>query len=223
MEQQVKTGKCIIMAAGDFTPVEIDVKDEDYVIAADGGFLYCSLVNVLPDMIVGDMDSVDSSVKAELLQWKEENPDRFVLLPTIKDDTDTLAAIRIGLEKGYRKFHIYGAMGGRLEHSMANIQCLTYLKENDAVGYLMDASCMVTVIKDEAIHFNKNLTGYLSVFSLGDQAVGVNETGLKYTLDQATVTNAFPVGISNEFIGEEAVVSVEKGTLLVIVSWAEED
>lgn len=216
-----KESACIIIAAGDFTPVDIKKKDGDFCIAVDGGFLYCRLLGMIPDLIIGDMDSIDEETKAWVMAFQREHPDRVIVLNPQKDDTDTLAAIRIGLEKGYREFRLYGAMGGRVEHTIANIQCLCFLKNRGAKAYLMDANTMLTVIKEETVSFAKNMEGYMSLFALGERAEGVTISGMKYPLMQATVTNEYPIGISNEFVGETGSVTVEKGMLLLIVSWSD--
>lgn len=215
----MRDGTCIIIGAGDFTPIDIDVREEDLCIAVDGGYLYCRMLGITPDLIVGDMDSTDAQIKEEILGIKKTSPDRVMVLSTEKDDTDTLAAIRLGLEKGYKLFRLYGAMGGRIEHTIANIQCLRYLKNNGAKAYIMDANVMMTVIENETVEFRRSMEGYMSLFSLGDTAEGVTITGMKYPLDKATVRSDYPIGISNEFIGEEGRVTVEKGTLLLILAW----
>lgn len=218
----LKDGKCIVICAGDFTPVEIKEKDGDFVIAVDGGYLYSKVAEVAPDLIVGDFDSVGEAEVEELSLMKLTAPERIVELNPNKDDTDTLAALKIGLEKGYRNFHIYAAMGGRLEHTIANIQCLHFLKNHGAKGYIMDAFSMMTLIQNETVAFQKGMDGYLSLFSLNEKAKGVTIRNMKYPLENAELTNDFPVGISNEFIGEEGEVTVEDGTLLAIIRWAEE-
>ena len=127
-------------------------------------------------------------------------------------------AMKEGLKRGFRSFDIYAAaQGRRLSHTIANIQCLNYLKENGASGRLTEAGETVFLLRDETVEFVKEQKGFLSLFSLGDRAEGVTIRNMKYLLDRATVTNAFPVGVSNEFIGEAGSVTVESGTLLVIV------
>lgn len=218
----MKNGKCIVICAGDFTPVEIRKQDDDFVIAVDGGYLYSKVTEIAPDLIVGDFDSVGAAEAEELSFMKMTDADRIVELNPCKDDTDTLAALRIGLKRGYRNFHIYGAMGGRLEHTIANIQCLHFLKNHGAKGYILDADCMMTLIQNETVQFQKNMEGYLSLFSLNKKARGVTIKNMKYPLDKAELTNDFPIGISNEFIGEAGEVTVEDGTLLAIIRWSEE-
>ena len=215
-------GRYIIVAAGDLTVGSVKVNDDDLVIAVDGGLGYCSVLELEPDLILGDFDSVSEQEREAIELLKAQIPERIIQLPDVKDDTDTLAAIRIGLENGYDRFLIYGGTGGRLEHTFANIQCLLYLKNHNAVGYLMDGSGMICVLQNEEVKLKDNLEGYLSLFSLGKEAKGVTIRGMKYELDNATITNDFPVGISNEFIGQEALVKVEDGELLMIINYVSE-
>lgn len=215
-------GKCIIIAAGDLTMGELAVRDEDYIIAVDGGLSYCGILAVEPDMIIGDFDSVSEQEKQAIESLKEQIPERIMELPVEKDDTDMLAALKHGLALGYQDFRIYAGMGGRFDHTLANIQSLLYLKNHSATGYLVDGTGMVLVLQNEAIHLNKNLEGYLSLFSLGKEAKGVTIQGMKYPLNNYTMTNDFPIGISNEFIGEEAVISVEEGELVCMISYCKD-
>lgn len=207
-------GKCILIGAGDLTMGELSVTEEDYVIAVDGGLSYCGILNVEPDLIIGDFDSMSEQEKLAVEQLQQTVPEKICRLPECKDDTDMLAAIKRGLELGYNDFRIYAATGGRFDHTLANIQCLLYLKNHGAVGYLVDGTGMVLVLQNEAVHFRKELEGTMSLFALTKEAKGVNIRGMKYPLENAVITNDFPIGISNEFLGEEAEVSVEDGELV---------
>ena len=222
MSKNVKNGKCIVIGAGDLTVGNINVLEDDLVIAVDGGLNYCSVLEVEPDLILGDFDSVSQEQKEALLELQRQIPNRVISLKPEKDDTDMLAALKLGLDYGYTNFNIYAATGGRLEHTIANIQCLLYLKNRDAVGYIMDGNGMIFVMQNEEVRFRNTLEGYLSVFSLGKSAQGVTIKGMKYELDQDTLTNDFPIGISNEFIGREALIRVEDGELVGIISYVQD-
>lgn len=212
-------GKCIVIGAGDLTVGTMEVHENDLVIAADGGLGYCGLLGVEPDLILGDFDSVSPDEAKAVEALEQQIPERILRLPRDKDDTDMLAALKEGLGRGYRDFRIYGGTGGRLDHTLANIQCLLYLKKRDAVGYLVDGTGMIMVLVDETVEFQKGLEGYMSLFSLSEESVGVTIRGMKYPLDRAVLHNDFPVGISNEFTGEKALISVEKGQLLCVLQW----
>lgn len=218
----MKNGKCIVIGAGDLTVGQIQVGEEDLVIAVDGGINYCGVLEIEPAMILGDFDSVNEAQREAILQMKEQVPDRVVVLKPEKADTDMLAALKLGLEKGYDFFYIYGGTGGRMEHTLANIQSLLFLKNRGAVGYLMDGNGMIFVMKNEEVRLRDNLEGYFSLFCLGKEAKGVTIRGMKYELTDYTMTNDFPIGVSNEFIGKEATVSVRDGELVGVVNYVSE-
>ncbi len=216
--------KCVIISAGSFTPVSISLEEGDYCIACDAGFMYAEQIGILPDLIVGDFDSTSEHGEMairSLQEIAESDPDRIVRLDIKKDDTDTIKAVKIGLSKGYRKFYLYGALGGgRFDHSIANIQTLLFIKRNGGKGYIMDADRVLTVVENETIRFHRGNTGFLSIFSLGDKAKGVTLKGLMYTMENGVISNDFPLGVSNEFIiDEEAEITVEDGALLVVLEF----
>lgn len=210
---------CIIIGAGDLTVGQIDHQEGDYIIAVDGGLSYCSVLELEPDLIIGDFDSVNDQEKQVIALLEQQIPDRVIRLKPEKDDTDMLAALKLGLERGFRSFRIYGGTGGRLEHTLANIQCLLYLKNQGAQGYLCDGSSMIFVMKDEEVRFQPTMEGYLSLFSLGKEAKGVSIRGMKYPLEDYTMTNDFPIGVSNEFIGEQGIITVEEGEVVGIIQY----
>ena len=218
--------KCVIISAGSFVPVDIPLYEGDYCIACDAGFKYAQEMGILPDLIVGDFDSAseeDPMLIRSIEEIEQNDPERIVRLNVVKDDTDTMKAVKIGLSKGYRKFYLYGATGGRrIDHTMANIQTLLFIKHNGGKGYIMDSDKMLMIAENEEIRFNVGNTGYISVFSLSEVSKGVTLKGLMYTLQNGELKNDFPLGVSNEFIiDEEACVSVEDGTLLIILQFDE--
>jgi len=199
-------GRCFIIGAGDFFGFVQRPSAGDYVIAADAGYKYCLREGVTPDLVVGDFDSLGSA------------PDfpNIVRMPVEKDDTDTLHAMRIGLEKGYSRFEIYGGTGGgRADHTLANLQCLLFLVSNGARGVLYGNGVLYTAIHNEKAVFSPEHSGDFSVFCFDGAARGVTLRGFKYSLDGATVTSDFPIGVSNSFTGVEAEASVSDGTLIL--------
>ena len=216
------------------------IKNKDiYVVVADGGLKFLLKNGMLPDFFVGDLDSVEleeiptektqsDGMQTEDTPTGKARPEGALkdilkdipkeIVPVEKDDTDMLAAIRIGLLEGCQEFRIYGGMGGRLEHTLANLQCLIYLKQCSAVGYLMDDKTTAFVMQNETVWFKPEAKGFLSLFSIGEKASGVTIRNLKYEMQDGEITNSFPIGISNEFIGKRSSVTVEQGMLAVILS-----
>lgn len=204
--------KCIIVGAGDFSKDFLHIEKDDYIIAADGGFEYLHAMGILPHMWIGDMDSTKmfgSNTQGQNMQ--------MVKLPREKDDTDTLAAIRIGIEKGYKEFSLHGMLGGRLDHTLANIFCLQFLISNGCNGILYGKDTIMLILQQQKIVFDSSLYGMLSVFAWNGNAEGVTEKGLLYEIDNATLTPDFPVGVSNELIGKEAEITVLQGKLLISI------
>ena len=130
---------------------------------------------------------------------------------------DVMLAVRHGLQAGFRDFLIYGGMDGkRPDHTMANFQTLAFLRRNNAHGYLIGLEQSATVISGESAVFSSGATGTLSVFCLGDDASGVSIRGLKYSLENGTLSADFPLGVSNHFTGAEAEIIVKDGSLLLL-------
>ena len=158
-------------------------------------------------MILGDFDSMEAPT---------EGPG-VIRLPVEKDDTDTMAAVKLGLERGCQEFYIYGGTGGkRLDHTLANLQTLLYLRRRGARGFLYDDAFVWTVIENESITIEQTVEwGLLSVFCLGDRAEGVFEQGVQYPLEDAALTAEFPLGVSNHILEPKAQVRVGRGALAV--------
>ena len=197
---------CYIIGAGENYGLDFSPNACDFVIAADAGLRYLEEANIRADLVIGDFDT---------LKHIPEHPN-VIVLSEEKDDTDMFAAVRIGIEKGYRNFHIYCGTGGRIDHTFANVQTLAYLSENGMRGLLFDKDNIITAITDGKICFEKIPCGYVSVFSYSPKSECVNLSGLKYELNNATLTNTFPLGTSNEFIGQKSAISVESGTLVIV-------
>ena len=217
-----KQNRAIVIGAGDLTiSVMPDYKEEtDTVIAVDGGLLYCGLLGLEPDVIIGDFDSVDEKLTESIHIIEDKYPEKVLRLKPEKDDTDMLVALKWGLAKGILSFHIYGGTGGRLEHTIANIQCLLYLKNQGAEGYLFDENGMILVIKEETKTFQPSMEGYLSLFSLEKESV-VSIENMRYPLLSYKVPNDYPIGISNEFIlGKNGTVTVHSGAVVIILKWS---
>ena len=203
----MEKGICVIIAAGEHFSRPQLARPDDFVIAADGGLTYTEKWNICPDLIVGDFDS---------LPYAPPTAEKTVTLPTEKDDTDMVAALREGWERGFRNFHIYGGTGGRLDHTIANIQCLANLAKSGGRGLLIGQDTVITAICQGTVTFPPNAEGTISVFAHSDTVTGVYERGLKYSLTDQTLSNTYPQGVSNEFTGQSSSISVRTGTLIII-------
>lgn len=181
--------------------------EEDFLIAADRGYASLRAAGLAPDLIMGDFDSLGFT------------PEGDNVLPhsPIKDDTDLLLAIRWAMERGWRRFVIYGALGGRrLDQTVASFQTLRFLADHGAAGRLVGDGWNVALLQNAALRFPETASGWLSLFVSGEEARGVTLRGLKYELTDAALTCGMPLGVSNEFLGCEARIAVADGALFVL-------
>lgn len=206
--------RCIILASApvhDYRALEFSSQPGDYVICADNGLEHARNLGLSPNLIVGDFDSCDleqfSVVEHELIRY-----------PSEKDDTDTMIAVKEGIHRGLKEFIFLGCLGGRIDHTIANIQSLLYLRENGCNGTLIDENHRIFLLCDESAEVAGIPGFHLSVFSLSERCEGVTLERVKYPLKDALLTNSFPLGISNEFLTDSARVTIKKGCALVILS-----
>lgn len=200
---------CYIIGAGDCEKIFIDKKENDLIIAADGGLKYCERDSIVPDLILGDFDSLGFIPEQE----------NIYVLPVEKDDTDTSFAVKYAMDKGYEKFVIFGGAGGkRSDHTYANIALLAYISKNGGIGFLDCEDYTITAITNSKILFPDYMKGDISVFSFDTVSYGVTETGLYYNFDNTDVENSIVTGVSNSFTGQKGSVSVREGTLIIYFS-----
>ncbi len=200
--------RCVIFCAGGFTGLADPVGEDDYIIAADGGLRHTQALGITPHAVLGDFDSLGYV------------PRGAQVFPVEKDDTDAMLAVRLGLEKGFDRFLIYGGLDGpRLDHTVANLQTLCFLAQRGAKGYLVGNTCIATAVRD-TLTFPERTAGVLSLFCFGADAC-VTIRGVKYELERGTLQSSFPLGVSNHFVGREATVTVHSGT--VVALWEREE
>lgn len=210
-EAVVKKKTCFIVGAGSFDGMSIRPEKEDLIIAADGGYTYLKKLGIEPQVLMGDFDSLE--ILPEHQNILKHSP--------IKDDTDMALAVAYAAELGYTRFFLYGGLGGRLDHTMANLQLLNGMSRNGLEAYLIGEKTIITAITGERIIFSEDCSGMISVFCMGEAAKGVWERGLKYVLTDAVMTCDLTLGVSNEFIGQESWIEVRENTLQIV--WDEEN
>jgi len=202
--------RCVIFCAGAFDKLIAPIEKEDILLAADGGLTHMQQLGLKPYAAIGDFDSLGFV------------PEDAQVFPVQKDDTDSMLAVKAGLEMGCREFLLYGSVDGpRLDHTLANIQTLIYLCEHGATGYLVGKDYLITAVKNGSITFAPEAKGILSVFCMGADARGVTLENVKYPLERGVLTAGFPLGVSNSFIGQSARVCVDDGCLILL--WDKEN
>ncbi len=199
--------RCFIFSAGTFFGLRQRPVKGDLIIAADAGYLNCRKAGLVPHLLVGDFDSMDLP----------ETDIPVTRLPVEKDDTDTMAAVKMALGEGCDTIYIYGGTGGkRLDHTLYNLHTLLHIRRRGARGYLYDDDFLWTVIENESLVLEKEVEwGIVSVFPLCEQAGGIDEIGLQYPLKDAVLTVEDPIGVSNHILEPKARITVRSGVLAV--------
>ena len=201
--------RCYIFAAGTFFGLrERPGMPGDLVIAADAGYRVCQREHLTPDVILGDFDSMEAPDAGE----------RVRRLPVEKDDTDTMAAIRhAAAQEECGEIWLYCALGGRLDHLLGNLQAAAFAVRRGIPVRIVDEENEILVFSGGSVTVPERAGYSLSVLALSDRCTGVSIRGTKYELEDVTVENSFPIGVSNQWRGT-AEITVEQGVLAVIES-----
>ena len=197
-------GKCFIVGASKDSQEIFEYSKNDYIIAADGGYDFLVNNNMRGDLLIGDLDSIKSKVSFK----------NTIVLPKEKDESDLNRCIGEAIRLGYKELIIYGAMGGRIDHSIAAIQ--------DSSGYSKMNVEITFKYKEKTLRILRNSTfeieresGYISIFAI-EKSSGVSISNLKYEITNKDLTPDFALGLSNEFINKKATISVKDGCLLIV-------
>lgn len=199
--------RCVIVGNADienYEKVKAYLGNDDYFVFCDGGLKHIDSLGVSPDFVVGDFDSAK----------KPTSNENTLVLPTEKDDTDTFAAVKLMLKKGFKDFLLIGVIGQRLDHSLGNISILLFLKSNNAKGLIVDDYSEMFLCEN-TVKISKNSCSYFSVISLEKQLLGVTIKGAKYPLYNATIDNAYQFAVSNEATNDTEI-SIKQGDALII-------
>ena len=200
------------------------IKNKDiYVVVADGGLKFLLKNGMLPDFFVGDLDSVEledtPTEKTQLDKTKSERTMKDIpkeIVPVEKDDTDMALAVAKAYEKGYRNILLYGGFGGaRISHTLANIQMMSFYAKKGCSLQMLGDGVRLEILHNASKTLSAAMKGSISVICLSDIAEGVTIQGLKYEYTGA-LTSDRTLGVSNSFVGKDAMVSVENGTLLLV-------
>ncbi len=201
---------CHIFAGGDIADLSfIEMQHEDMIICADRGYKYVKQLGIAPHIIVGDFDSYDSDLPDEI-EIHRSVPE--------KDDTDTILALKLAIERGADNVKIYGALGGRFDHTVANIQTLKYASEHGCNAEICDSDNIIMLQENVEREYTAMEGWYFSVFAYSPEIHIARLSGVKYPLEKVVIKNTFPLGVSNEIIAEKAILSIENGTALVVRS-----
>ena len=198
---------CLIISGGDFSPFTVPAGA--FVIACDRGYAYAQSCGVRPDLVVGDFDSYSGELDPGIPVQK---------LPMEKDDTDTMSALRFALARGYQEITLVCALGGRLDHLLANLQSLAFAAARGASVRIESPDTEIRTLRNGSLRLPRREGYSLSVFAVDGVCRGLCIRGAKYTLEDAELRPDFPLGASNEWSAEEAEITLREGTLLIVES-----
>lgn len=184
----------------------VELCGEDVIVCADRGYDYALRDGILPDCVVGDFDSAENRPPEGL---------EIVTLPAEKDETDTYVAISKAVELGCGEVVVVGGLGGRLDHTVANLQTLARFMDRGIKIRLQDRNTTAFLLdRGQRVQLSER-GGFLSVFSYSNRAV-VSEQGVKYPLHRKRLSSAYPLGVSNEILGEAEIIC-HAGRLLLLL------
>lgn len=203
---------CALVGSSQFNAAHFQELDAagvfDYVIAVDGGFASLEAIGRKPDMALGDFDSLGYVPKGL----------RVAQFSSHKDKSDMELALDRARSMRYDEVYVYGGLGRRLDHTLANLQLFALFSEKGLFVTAVDEDTSVVFITGpDTFEMPAVEAGTVSVFSMNDRAEGVFERGLAYELDDAVLTNRTSLGLSNELIGEAIMIGVEKGTIAIFL------
>ena len=206
----------IIVCSGsitDYALIEKYFEKADLIICADGGANHLRKLGKLPDILVGDFDSISEGDLDLLLAANVE----IVRFPSEKDATDTQLAVQLAMDRGCDEVILLGAAGTRLDHTLAIVFLLRMLLEAGVAGILADEHNEIRMI-NKSMKLTKEKDVRISLVPVGGKVTGVTTEGMYYPLTDATLEFGTTWGVSNEFAEETASVSIKEGLLLVIKS-----
>lgn len=210
--------RCVILSACPVSPeLKKLLRPDDWIVACDAGYHNCARLGCKPDVVVGDFDSAP--------QPSAQPEEKLVVLPHVKDDTDTEYAARLAAEHGCSEVLLLGGLGGRrLEHTLANLSTGFGLEKQGIRAVLQDERTRISyVMPGQSRRYPKEEYFYFSVFPLEGRAEGVCIRGAFYELEDAVLTGDYPLGVSNEYAdGSECIeVQTRIGALLVVETAAD--
>ena len=212
--------KALIVTGGklekEFLLKTIKEREFEIIIAVDNGLKILNEININPQHIVGDFDTV----KREILEkYKENKSIKIHEFNPIKDNTDTDIAIRLAIELKSGEITIIGGIGTRIDHVLGNIHVLKYALDSNIKCKIIDENNEIQLINKTTILKKKDITKkYISLIPLTEKVEHINLKGFKYELKNGTLAMGSSLGISNEISKEEAIIEFDNGILIMINS-----
>ena len=207
--------KAIIIANGQIHDSDFYrslIAPTDLVICADGGAQQALALGLQPQVVVGDLDSLDESLRFRL----EKMHCQLIVHPIRKDETDLELALRYATEHGVDEILILGALGGRLDHALANVLLLALPELRSVKAKILDGRQEIFLIREEAL-IEGQVGDTLSLLPLTEEVTGIYTEGLEYPLENGTLYLGPALGVSNALTAPQARVRVGQGLLLAVI------
>ena len=179
---------------------------DDFFIYCDCGLKHEKKLNRNPDLIIGDFDS----------HKKPDDLRNVIVLPVVKDDTDTIFAVKEAIKRNFENFILIGVTGGRQDHNLGNIYALLMLAEKNKNAVIVDDFSEIKLIKANEKIKIKKCWKFFSLINISGTAKGIYIKGAKYNLENAEIKSEFQYGISNEILDDYAEVFLTEVNLLLI-------
>lgn len=207
---------CIILNGEikDYKEIKSKILNEnyDYIICCDGGSNHAYNMDLKVDYIIGDLDSI----KEDVISHYKSLDVKFKQFPTKKDQTDMELGIYLASTLKAKRIDFIGALGGRIDHTIANINILSYIKDLKIEARIISEKEIIYFIRNEKINIKGEIGELLSIIPINNDAKNITLEGLEYPLKDATMKYSLPLGISNVFIKNECMIQVLDGSLLII-------
>ncbi|MBQ9419625.1 MAG: thiamine diphosphokinase [Synergistaceae bacterium] len=201
--------RCVIVGGAEiknYALIREYLSQNDFFIYCDCGLKHEKNLGFAPSLIIGDFDSHE----------QPEDLSNVIVLPRVKDDTDTIFAVKEAIRRGFDEFVIIGATGGRQDHNLGNIYALLMIANKNKNAVIIDDYSEIKLIKaDEKVKIKRGWK-FFSLLNIAGIARGISISGAKYNLDNAEISPEFQYGISNEVEDDCAEVSLSEGSLLLV-------
>lgn len=203
--------RCVILGAAPNREISgiSRIREDDFILCADGGLEHALRYGIRPDLVVGDFDSLENVSLLNRVEYRK--------LPVEKDDTDTVAAIRIARELGYSECLLLNGTGGRIDHTFANFSALFFAESIGLHCCMIDGETEIRALLPGKFSLAGRRGFRLSLFAFGCEQAEVDGEGMHYSIADLTLQAAFPLGVSNEIEKENAWIEVRAGKILMML------
>ena len=184
----------------------------DYIICADGGANHIYNMDMMPNYIIGDLDSI----KQNIVDYYKNCNVKFEQFPSKKNETDSELCIYLADKLNTKELHLIGALGGRIDHTLANINLLYYIRSMNIIPKIICENEEMYIAINEEIIVDGKKGDTISVIPINGDAKGVTLYNLEYPLNDYCMKFSVPLGISNVMLGSKCSIKVKQGNLIVI-------